>query len=175
MAATAGLWWCTNKITEPYPSTMANYKSGYCWYIETYVWFRMAGAIIKQYVFINPSKLKQMRTLRKRAGNRSTFVQNVEFANSEFSSSWSMRLEESTSNVSRYCFRMGGFAEIFGGNFCLDPVGDILLCNLMRMFLNACWRGCLLVRFHIWRAERSDWTVEEFGGAASRGTAVENA
>ena len=60
-------------------------------------------------------------------------------------------------------------------NFCPDPLDDILWCNLMKMFLHPCWRLCLRSYSTFGGAERTEWTVVEFGGARSCGTLVENA
>ena len=108
--------------------------------------------------------------------NRSTLAQNMGFAISETSSSCGTCLEyESTSNVSRYCFKREKKGRIYG-NFCLGPLENMLWCNLMTMFL-----ACMLGGFVCWshsafgEAERSDQTVADIRGATSCGTSVENA
>ena len=70
-----------------------------------------------------------------------------------FLSLWLHRREEheSNPNVSPYGFQMEKFAEICASTYCT----------------HASWRVCLPVLCNIGEAESSDWTVTDFGGAAS--------
>ena len=85
--------------------------------------------------------------------NRSTLAQNMGFAISETSSSCGTCLEyESTSNVSRYCFKREKKGKDLrkllprptGKHVVVQPDDDV--------FGMHAWRVCLLVPFSIWRS-----------------------
>ena len=153
LAATTGLWWCTNSISEPYPATIANHKSFNADTLEQGLIqaAQRYGRSNHQMICFHPSmRLKHLRALRKRTTNP--------------------RLQKMLRLQIRNLHRHGKAC----GSFCLDPLDNILWCNLMIMVLHPCWRLCLPAHSTFGKAERSDWTVVQFGGTGSCGTWCSN-
>ena len=111
----------------------------------------MAGAIIKRFVFIHPCDWnnwehygdgQQIRPCAKLGVCKFEIFIVVKHVLGR--------------RVNFKCFSVLFQNEKLCGNFYLDPVENILKCNLMKMFLHVCLIVCLLVRFNMWQS-RTFW------------------